>query len=241
MKEKMFHSALLALAAVFFVQSAQAATKAGTQPGKAKVVQIIGRATYQDASGQQGNLKVGQILGEGASISSGPAATVELSLGVNGESLTIMPDSTVAIAQLDFTGTGADAVVNTRLNLTKGGLHGNVKKLAANSKYEIKTSTCVAGVRGTSYSILASGIAHVWQGSLNVVYIVGGVASQPFLVLAGQTVYPPTTPGGVPTLGPIPAEMELPDTTVVTVPDKETLPNTTTFDKIVKNKRNSPK
>ena len=198
----------LALAAVFFINSAQAVTNAGTQQGQAKVTKITGNATYRSAS-QSGDLKVGQILTAGASISTGPAATVDLSLCVNGQSLTISSDSTVAIDQLDFTGTGDEAVINTRLNLTKGGLNGNVKKLAGNSKYEIKTANGVAGVRGTTYAILSNGVTHVFRGAVYMRFVVGGVASEPFLVLAGQTVYPPTTPGGVPTLGPRPSEMDL--------------------------------
>ena len=241
MKDKMLLSAVLALVAIFFVQSTPAATKTSTQHGQAKVVSISGSATFRHANGESGSLKVGQILTEGASISTSPVATVELDLGVNGQSLTISKDSTVAIDQLDFTGSGADTVINTRLNLTKGGLYANVKKLAANSKYEIKTANGVAGVRGTSLSILSNGVAHVWQGSLSIVHFVNGVASQPFLVPAGQTVYPPGTPGGVPTLVPLPAEMERPDTAFDEQPDRERLPNTTTFDKIVKGKHNSAK
>ncbi len=206
-----------ALAAVFFVTPAQAVNNADTQQGKAKVAKITGNATYNNANGQSGDLKVGQILQAGATINTGPAATVELNMGVNGQSLTVSPDSTVAIDQLDFTGTGADTVVNTRLNLTKGGLNGNVKKLAANSKYEIKTANGVAGIRGTSYSILANGVLHVWQGSVYMFYVVGGIASEPFLVLEGQTAYPPTTPGGVPTLGPMPDIMNRP---VIRTPDR---------------------
>ncbi len=213
---------VLALATVVFVTPAQAVTNAGTQQGKATVVKVNGSATFKAASGQGGDLKVGQILEAGASISTGPAATVELNMGVNGQSLTVKSDSTVAIDQLDFTGTGADTVVNTRLNLTKGGLNGNVKKLAANSKYEIKTANGVAGVRGTSFSALASGVVHVWQGSVYMIYIVGGVASAPILVLEGQTVFPPTTPGGKPTLGDLPPGMER--GTGYTVPDKESAP-----------------
>jgi len=218
----------LALAAMFFVNPAQAITNAGTQQGQAKVVKINGNATYQ-SGGQSRDLKVGQILTAGASISTGPAATVELSLGVNGQSLTISKDSTVAIDQLDFTGTGADTVINTKLNLTKGGLNGNVKKLAANSKYEIKTANGVAGVRGTSFAIFSNGVTHVSEGAVYMVYFIGGKFSEPFLVLKDQTVYPPTTPGGVPTLGPIPPGM-VPEI-VVTIPDegRHTQPPTVIF------------
>ena len=209
----------LALAALFFVNSAQAVTNAGTQQGKAKVVKITGTATYTEAGGQGGDLKVGQTLLAGATINTGPAATVELNLGVNGQSLTIKPGSTVAIDQLDFTGTGADTVVNTRLNLTKGGLNGNVKKLAANSKYEVKTANGVAGVRGTFFSALANGVIHVWSGSVYMIYVINGVASEPILVLEGQTVYPPATPGGKPTLGPLPDEMADGGGTDYNIPD----------------------
>ncbi len=218
----------LALAAVFFVSSTQAATNAGTQPGKATVTKINGDATYKSAGGQGGDLKVGQILAEGDTINTGAAATVELNLGVNGQSLTIKPASSVTLDQLNFTGTGADTVINTRLNLTKGGLNGNVKKLAANSKYEVKTANGVAGVRGTSFSILSNGVTHVWQGSVIMIFVVNGVFSEPFLVLEGQTVYPPTTPGGKPTLGDLPPTMTR-DTAITVPDDRRGTPTTVVF------------
>ncbi len=196
----------LALAAVFFVNSAPAATNADTQQGKAKVTRIKGAATYK-SGGQSGDLKVGQILHAGDSVSTGLATTVELDLGANGKSLTINPDSTVAIDKLDLSEGGA--VINTRLNLTKGGLSGNVKKLTAGSKYEVQTAKGVAGVRGTSYSALASGVVHVFSGSIIVIYVIDGKESAPVEVLEGQTLYPPTEPGGVPTLGPFLDELKL--------------------------------
>ena len=195
----------LALTAAFFITSAQAVTNAGTQQGKAKVVKITGNATYNAANGEKGNLKVGQILEAGATISTGVAATVELNLGVNGNLLVIKPDTTVAIDQLDFTGTGADTVANTRLNLTKGGLNGNVKKLARNSNYEIKTANGVAGVRGTAYTIDSNGVVHVWDGAVNITYTVRGV-SKTVTVLQGQTMYPPDATHTEPYLGEIPTD-----------------------------------
>jgi len=216
----------LALAAAFFVSSAQAATSAGTQPGQAKVTKITGTATFK-GGGQSGELKVGQILGAGATISTGVAATVELDLGVNGKSLTIKPDSTVAIDKLDFSNTCEGTVINTRLNLTKGGLSGNVKKLARESKYEVQTAKGVAGVRGTSYSILSSGVIHVWTGSMMVVYTLDdGTQTDPIEVVAGQTMYPPTPPSRVPTLGP-PTGFE--DPTVVEVPEAGARPGFPTY------------
>ena len=46
-----------------------------------------------------------------------------------------------------------------------------VKKLAATSKYEVKTPNGVAGIRGTEYSISASGDVQVVSGSIVVVYV----------------------------------------------------------------------
>jgi hypothetical protein len=49
--------------------------------------------------------------------------------------------------------TSRDSDEETMLDLQDGAILGNVKKISANSRYEIKTPHGVAGIRGTDYHI----------------------------------------------------------------------------------------
>jgi hypothetical protein len=62
--------------------------------------------------------------------------------------------------------TGADAVTETQLDLKAGHILGTVKKMSANSKYEIKLPKGVAGIRGTWYDLTADGLLKVMDGSV---------------------------------------------------------------------------
>src|SRR5947209_15179673 len=67
-------------------------------------------------------------------------------------------DSILGLDKLTSLQTGADVVTETQLDLKRGRLTGNVKKLSAASKYEVKLPNGVAGVRGTHFDIQAVGI-----------------------------------------------------------------------------------
>ena len=144
-----FGSLLLA-AAWLFTSAAQAAT-----PGAAQVKKVVGTAAYTDAKGG-GPLKEGDILFQGATITTGAGSYVDLFLGVNGDSLRVEADSTLALNKLDYTKAG-ETIVNTQLEVTKGAVVANViNKLSKASKYEIKTPAGVAGIRGTVLRVTTS-------------------------------------------------------------------------------------
>ena len=143
----------LLLAAVWlFTATAQAAS-----PGAAQVKKVVGTASYTDAKGG-GPLKEGDILFQGASITTGAGSYVDLFLGVNGDSLRIEADSTLSLNKLDYTTiSGLETVVNTELDVKKGATVANVvNKLSKASKYEIKTPAGVAGIRGTALRVTTS-------------------------------------------------------------------------------------
>ncbi len=143
----------LLLAAVWlFTATAQAAS-----PGAAQVKKVVGKADYTDAKGG-GALKEGDILFQGATITTGAGSYVDLFLGVNGDSLRVEADSTLSLNKLDYTKAG-ETIVNTQLDVTKGAVVANVvNKLSKASKYEIKTPAGVAGIRGT---VLRAGTARI--------------------------------------------------------------------------------
>jgi len=124
-------------------------------------------------------------------------STVDVFLGENGPVVRITPDTTMGIDKLDLDNTGIEKVIETQLDLRNGRILGSVKKMAAASKYEVKTPVGVAGIRGTEYSINSRGQVSIVTGSAMVVYVVEGQILPAAQVGAGQTISPPpntTTP-----------------------------------------------
>src|ERR1051325_563380 len=70
----------------------------------------------------------------------------------------LFESSVLAIDKLTSVETGADTVSETQLDLQRGRLFGNVKKMSGASKYEVKLPNGVAGIRGTIYTLNAQGV-----------------------------------------------------------------------------------
>ncbi|KAF0179252.1 MAG: cell wall surface anchor family protein [Limisphaerales bacterium] len=164
-----------------------AAAEAAT-PGAAQVKKVVGTATYTDARGN-GPIKEGDILMQGATITTGAGSYVDLDMGINGNALRVEADSTLVLNKLDYTKAG-ETIVNTQLEVKKGAAVANViNKLSKASKYEIKTPAGVAGIRGT---VLRA-------GATRIVCLIGRVEfrtvnGQLQLVIGGTAV---TVGGGV--------------------------------------------
>ena len=171
-------------------------SQAAPVQNRAEVRAVRGTANYStDRGANWKKLNVGTRLGEHSVVRTSPGSLVDLFLGDNGPVVRVTEDTTLGIDKLtsESMGTG-DKVIETQLDLRSGRILGNVKKLAAASKNEVKTPMGVAGIRGTRYDIRADGTVAVTEGSVVVVYIVGGQATK-VTVTAGNMVRPPTTPG----------------------------------------------
>jgi len=83
----------------------------------------------------------------------------------------VWANSAMGIDKLTAMQTGADTVSETQLDLKQGRITGNVKKMSAASKYEVKLPNGVAGVRGTLFDIQAIGIVKVYVGSMVVAWV----------------------------------------------------------------------
>jgi len=138
-------------AAVFAAISMFSVAKA--DDGKAIVRKLVGTAKYSTGAGGWLPIKLNDHLSTGATIQVDAESQVDFFLGVNGPTLRVTADTTVALDNLSFQGGGEDVVIETKLNLSDGRILGSVKKLAAASKYEVKTPTGVAGIRGSEYDI----------------------------------------------------------------------------------------
>lgn len=98
-------------------------------------------------------------------VSSMAAATSTYQPNVDQNVIRIWENSALGIDKLSSMQTGADVVTDTQLDLKAGRLTGNVRKMSAASKYEIKLPNGVAGIRGTLYDIYAEGIIKIFVGS----------------------------------------------------------------------------
>lgn len=175
---------------------------------KAVVTAVRGTANYsQDRGANWKKLNVGAQLSQNSVIRTAPGSIVDLYLGENGPVVRVTEDTTVGIDRLTVDDLGTETIVETQLDLRSGRILGNVKKLAATSKYEIKTPQGVAGIRGTRYDISADGTVTVVEGQVVVVYIVQG---QPVSVTvnAGQTARPPIRAGEPARLTQTPIEIQ---------------------------------
>src|SRR5439155_5829516 len=111
------------------------------------------------------------VLLSGSTIKTGAGSQVKLNMGLNGEGVVVTENSTLAIDKLTFEKTGADTVAETQLDLKVGRILGDIKKTSPASRFEIKTPTGVAGIRGTKFDIAANGVTKVKDGCVVVVYV----------------------------------------------------------------------
>ena len=178
--------------------------------GTAKVVRKKGIARFTMGNNVWLPLEVGAVLKPGTLIqtSDKPGSYVDLVLG-EGETAPIarptrpsdsrsytpnadqnivrlFENTMLQIDKLSSMETGADTVSETQLDLQRGKIFGNVKKMSAASRYEVKLPNGVAGIRGTIYTLTAAGVVQVLVGSVVIAYIGadGNPVTQP--VMGGQ-------------------------------------------------------
>jgi hypothetical protein len=99
----------------------------------------------------------------------------------------VWENTALGIDKLSSMQSGSEQVTETQLDLKAGRITGNVKKMSAASKYEVKLPNGVAGVRGTVYDITADGVLRVFVGSMVVAWVdskTGNVVTQ--VVMGGQ-------------------------------------------------------
>jgi hypothetical protein len=191
--------------------------KQGSGQGTATVTAFKGQARYSMDNGKSwrpikaglvlkapaviqtaANSHVDMVLGERDVVTREPSALGELTSSAgsgggeeNANIVRISPDSILAIDKLTVEETGADVVSEVQLDLRAGQIMGNVKKLSAASRYEVKFPTGVAGIRGTIYTLNHSGVVNVFLGSVVISYLKDGVAVTK-VVMAGQRFDPAT-------------------------------------------------
>jgi len=149
-------SVACAVALAFVGVATLKSAEEGSVQGKAIVKAVHGNVQYQSQSGGGwSELRVNTVLDAGAQIRTGPDSTADISVNGTSSAMRVEADTTVAISTMTRTDSSRDADSETLLDLQDGAILGNVKKISANSRYEIKTPHGVAGIRGTDYHILS--------------------------------------------------------------------------------------
>jgi hypothetical protein len=180
--------ATAAVAAVVFALSAS--TYAQTYMGKAEVRTVRGDAFYSTGPGTPlMPLKNGTVLGPGATLKTGKGGAVDLFLGRSTGTVRVTEETTLTFDKFTITDTGADTVVDVQMNLPEGTILGNVNKLSAASKYEVKLPNGVAGVRGTEFRMSSTGYIVVLNGTVIFVYVPPGGQPTPFTLIGPPAVY----------------------------------------------------
>lgn len=190
-----------AFAVAAFVASTH--VQAVPQMNSAEVRGVRGTANYStDRGSSWKDLRVGTKLKQNSIVRTAPGGTVDLYLGDNGPVVRVTENTTMGIDRLTVDNSGPEKVIETQLDLRSGRILGNVKHLAAASKYEVKTPQGVAGIRGTRYDISADGRVRITEGQAVVVYVIGGRTSTS-QVGPNQVAMPPTTAGGPVGIAPL--------------------------------------
>jgi hypothetical protein len=212
----MFAPKLLAGAIALAAVAMTSQVMADSVPQVITVVRVHGEARYTTDNRTWNALKKGDVLKPGCVIQTAPKAVVDIQLGERDAAVApagynptsplyapeqqkanivrIFENSALAVDKLILeknTGTGEE-LSETQLDLRAGTIFGNVKKLSATSKYEVKIPNGVAGIRGTTYMISSSGVVSVLTGSV-VVAIVGSDGTVITRVVTAHQSYDPTT------------------------------------------------
>jgi hypothetical protein len=201
----------IALAAVALASQAMAESV----PQLITVIRVKGEARYTTDNRTWQALRKGDVLKPGCVIQTAPKSLVDIRLGEREAAVApisynptsplyapeqqranvvrIFENSALAVDKLtvEKTGTG-DELSDTQLDLRAGQIMGNVKKLSAASKYEVKIPNGVAGIRGTVYMISSSGVVNVLSGSV-VIAIVGSDGTVITRVVTAHESYDPAT------------------------------------------------
>jgi hypothetical protein len=153
---------LLGLCAV----TASRASAQASQEGEIKFARVTGDVSYK-AKGSAVATKAenNKSITQGNTVTTGKGGSVVLVFS-NGATINLKEDSVIDIEQYlqdpfaaDFnpaTATDEPTVSNTKLNLTRGELVGNVKHLKKDkgSSFSVQTPVGAAGIRGTTFRIV---------------------------------------------------------------------------------------
>lgn len=182
---------IVSTVALLVVASAYCVSAQAPIPGAAKVLRIKGAARYTAGDNKWHPLSEGDVIKPGSVIQTASASQLDMLLADDDSNMSrsiaptmsyqpgaearanivrMFENTVLSVDKLTTIETGADRVTETQLDLRNGKIFGTVKKQTAASRYEVKIPNGVAGIRGTVYTISASGIVSVLSGTVIVAF-----------------------------------------------------------------------
>ncbi len=155
-------------AAVVAVLAGGGAAVLAAPPPPAAVSFVQGNAEL-GRGGQWQPIKLGAAIAEGESVRTGKGARVEITF-VDGSRFRVGSGAEVVMTKAAFAGKARE---NVSMKLLVGRAWASVAKAGgASSNFHVETTNAVAGVRGTSFAVLASGdasaLVRVYSGAVGV-------------------------------------------------------------------------
>ena len=155
----------LAVASVAFLLPFASALLAQTP--SAVVVKMSGDVKVQKADGQAAPAAADMVLQAGDTVSTSPNSAVTLKMG-EGNVIALQENASLQVGAPSKPAEGA--APGPALNLLKGSLLGRLKNVPKGGKVSIGTSTSMAGIEGTTFSVTAAA-----NGSASTVSVMEGV------------------------------------------------------------------
>ena len=159
MKRVSFTAGLLVAGLLFTAQ-------ANAREGQALVQSISGEVTMSSNGGKWLPLQTGEMLKSGTVVKTGAKSQADLFLGINGSMLRLAANSELKFNRLAIMESPIEPIAQTEMELIRGRVIGNVRKLPMGSSYVIKTPKGEAKVKGTVYDINADGELVVVSGKV---------------------------------------------------------------------------
>lgn len=154
---------------------------AAPQSGRAKVVQVVGKANIGSAAAASGT-----EIGAGSVVTTGPGSEVSLNLGAAGL-LNLHEVTTFSIDELSSNVSGPEALVSAKSTLKSGKVDAKVGHLSSSSKYSVQTAVNTIKTLGATFTAYSTGAVLVWDGCVDVV-----TKDAKYSVCAGQ-MYDPSS------------------------------------------------
>jgi len=196
--------------------------------GKLQVGIVKDEAYLYDKQGKKEPLRTARIFQEGFRVETTPKNTVELILS-NGSTLIVSPDTLLEVKT--FRQVVSDRIVEgeyqkldkepspsiTEIEVIRGKVIGEVRKLNPQSSYTIKTPVGVARIRGTIYTVEFADNGK-GTGTLNIGCVRGSVEATVFAANSGPIAVKPGDQLSVQAPVPKPVETTKPADTTGTKP-----------------------
>jgi hypothetical protein len=207
------HFSTSALAAVMLLAAAIACRAQDETGLTAKVIRVKGDARFTSDQKTWRVLKSGQVLSAGACVQTAIVdASVEIEIadpskggsgksgwkqGAGANSIVLMTNTVLVFTKLSASGTGADHIADTELDLRAGRVFGSVRNFSSGSKFSVSFATGVAGMvgevedsHGTVFVLNSSGSLKMLSGRLAVAIASENTTAQ---VVAGGQQFDPAT------------------------------------------------